>query len=83
MCVFGCFSSVEHLEYDSCQEDMRQSWFWMSNCCGQLSGENGIICHRLRNVSGVTCMLVLQQARGSQDVSVFGVSEDGPHTESK
>lgn len=52
VCVLGCFSSVEHLENDSCQEDVRQSWIWRSSCCGQLSGENGIICHRLRNVSG-------------------------------
>lgn len=72
MCVFGCFSSVEHLEYDSCQEDVRQSWIWRSSCCGQLSGENGIICHRLRNVSGITCMLVLQQAHAPRTSPSLG-----------
>lgn len=54
-----CFSSVKHLECDSCQ-DMRPrqrkggGWIWSRRCCGQLSGENTVICHRQRKVPDIT-----------------------------
>lgn len=55
----GCFSSVKHLECDSCQ-DVRPrrsrggGWIWSRRCCGQLSGENTVICHRQRKLPDIT-----------------------------
>lgn len=54
-----CFSSVKHLECDSCQ-DVRPrrsrggGWIWSRRCCGQLSGENTVICHRQRKLPDIT-----------------------------
>lgn len=80
-----CFSSVKHLECDSCQ-DVRPrrrrggGWIWSRRCCGQLSGENTVICHRQRKVPDITShvrtRLCSNNRPDSQDVFVLSGSDD-------